>query len=149
MKIPTTPQKNNLHVMYNTNQRVCPWVGCVFTWGHSVDGPLLSNDVLLQPPLQRKPPPLFCLPLSLCLLELAQYRRECSRQTRHEQLIWNFFFNVNKIINAISSIYHFILSLSFSSFGLWCLGTFLSSFHQHDYSLPICKKRFFMVPFLL
>lgn len=43
---------------------------CVFTWGHSIDGPLLPDDVLLQPPLQGEPPPLLRLPSSLCLLEL-------------------------------------------------------------------------------
>lgn len=49
---------------------------CVFTWGHSIDGPLLSNDMLLQPPLEREPPPLLRLPPSLRLLELDGWRKD-------------------------------------------------------------------------
>lgn len=56
-----------------------------FTWSHSIDSPLLPNDVLLQPPLQRELPPFCSLPPSLQLLELWGDRE---KTTKFSKFTW-------------------------------------------------------------
>lgn len=67
---------------------------------------------------------------------------------------FNLFFNITNIINAIFSIYHLILSLSFSSFGVWCLFLFRKILflslltNMIILSLFIQISFFLMVPFI-
>lgn len=101
--ISTTTQKNNRLLMFFTNQECVP--ACrVFTWGYSIDGPFLSNDVLLQPPLQRESPPLFCLQLRLCLLKLVKWRERGFKTKLQTFLKINFL--INTFLIFITSFYH-------------------------------------------